>query len=603
MRHGAGDVRRWTVIVLLVLTSVVEVAAGPGAVSSARAVPTNPDASSVSNRAIPITMTRRLSPSVGRLTPLEFVSTHLLWSWRGSTDGFRYRYLEVGEATPSMWQRVGEHPDEARLGRRGDAESTEHFSGMLAVGRVLAVQWRPLRSGAPVRRVRLDYLNTVDGPLRASAPAPQPTATSADDPRIVTRAEWGADESVKSTSGDCVRRFWPLQQMFVHHTAGSNFDADPAATMRAVYWFHTVRRGWCDIGYNFVIGWDGTIFEGRWARRYGYWETHTSESRTGDVVAGAHVASFNSGSVGISLMGMFEDVSPPPEMRRSLAELLAWEADRHDLDPLGQHTYRNPDTGTTRKLNVIAGHRDAGQTACPGRMLYRALPDIRRDTATAVGTGKSSSGLVLTPSATRAGYGDQITFAGRLTDSVSGAALPLRDIVVYQREGDAPWAEANRASTGADGSFSFAVTPAANLQVVAAWRGEGSIWGSQSELVKVRVHPVIALGAEGENVDHGGVREFPQGTTVVSLVGEVTPSHTGAPVKLGITYLDSAGTYRVVETVRRRLDISSRYRHDFVIPPHLVPGTTFRAVTKFPRDGDHAAGESSPFLFRIDPGS
>jgi hypothetical protein len=111
-----------------------------------------------------------------------------------------------------------------------------------------------------------------------------------------------------------------VQQLFVHHTAGSNFDRHPKATMRAIYWFHTVRRGWCDIGYNFVISWDGRVFEGRWARRYKPWEVHDSEDARGRAVAGAHVSGFNSGSVGVSVMGNFSRVSAPPDVRRTLAE-------------------------------------------------------------------------------------------------------------------------------------------------------------------------------------------------------------------------------------------------------------------------------------------
>ena len=155
-------------------------------------------------------------------------------------------------------------------------------------------------------RVKVDLLNTVDGPTKL-VPAARAEA-GASGPNIVTRAEWGADESIKSTSGGCSRSFWRVQQLFVHHTAGVNNDPDPEATMRAIYWYHTKSRGWCDIGYNFVIGPDGSIFEGRWARSYMPWESHTGEDAQGRAVSGAHVANFNSGSVGISMMGNFQDV-------------------------------------------------------------------------------------------------------------------------------------------------------------------------------------------------------------------------------------------------------------------------------------------------------
>ena len=199
--------------------------------------------------------------------------------------------------------------------------------------------------------VRVDYLNTMDGPRR-KVRIPAVARAQASTPNIITRAQWGADESLKRTGGSCRRRFYRVQQLFVHHTAGTNFDPNPAATMRAIYHFHARRRGWCDIGYNFVISHDGRIFEGRWARHYRPWEAHSGEDVHGRAVAGAHVSDFNSGSVGVSLMGNFQNVTPSPASRRALAELLAWEADRHKISPLGTHTFRSPASGATRERQI-----------------------------------------------------------------------------------------------------------------------------------------------------------------------------------------------------------------------------------------------------------
>ena len=47
------------------------------------------------------------------------------------------------------------------------------------------------------------------------------------------------------------------------HTDTRNGDPDPAATVRAIYRYHAVDRGWGDIGYNYVVDVNGNIFEGR----------------------------------------------------------------------------------------------------------------------------------------------------------------------------------------------------------------------------------------------------------------------------------------------------------------------------------------------------
>jgi hypothetical protein len=49
------------------------------------------------------------------------------------------------------------------------------------------------------------------------------------------------------------------------------------------------NRGWQDIGYNFLIGGDGNVYEGR---GWGIW--------------GAHVPRYNSKSIGICVIGDFQ---------------------------------------------------------------------------------------------------------------------------------------------------------------------------------------------------------------------------------------------------------------------------------------------------------
>lgn len=538
----------------------------------------------------PRTLARSFTLDRAGAVSTPFPVTHIGFSWKGDEGtGVRYRVHRV-DGTASRWRRAPENHD----AERGD----QHFSGVLGVGRADRVEWEVIRPpGASIRDVTLDYMNTVDGePIETEAPVEQ-RAAATDAPDIVTRAEWGADESIKSTSGSCLRQFFPVQQLFVHHTVGRNFDSDPKATMRAIYHFHTRTQGWCDVGYNFVVGWDGTIYEGRWARSYGPWEVHSSEDSRGRAVAGAHVSGYNSGSVGISVMGNFSEVQPPPAVRKALAHLLAWEADRHDLKPRGEHTYRNPETGASRRLKYIAGHRDAGYTECPGNFLYAALPAIRKDTAAVMGEGKATSVMTADAEPRRVTYGDSTTVAGTLALS-DGTPLTLQSVVLYTNEGGRGWTVAGTTTTGADGTFQFSLAPQADTKAFVVYDGTDETWGSQSRQLRIRVAPEVTLVPEGAVADAFGTYHYPNGTTSARLTGTVAPPHGGKRVTVRVWEVDIDGTFTVVAKRNPRMDQSGAYSTDVALPD-ISPGNRYRAITWFKSDGDHAAAPSPEVYFTV----
>ena len=131
-------------------------------------------------------------------------------------------------------------------------------------------------------------------PLRAIA--------SAGAPAIVPRSVWGADESIRRNAPQYGS---PVRLAIVHHTAGPN-DYSPsqaAAIMRGIQLYHVKSNGWNDIGYNFLVDRFGTVYEGR----YGGIDR--------DVV-GAHARGFNTGSVGVAVIGTFETAKPARRLPR-----------------------------------------------------------------------------------------------------------------------------------------------------------------------------------------------------------------------------------------------------------------------------------------------
>jgi len=217
------------------------------------------------------------------------------------------------------------------------------------------------RLRGPVIRLRAYF-------VRSSAVAVPPrTLSIAGSPLIVPRLGWSANERIRRAPP----KYAPaLRLAIVHHTAGSNSyrPSQSPAIVRAIEIYHVLGNGWNDIGYNFLVDKYGQIFEGR----YGGVDRN---------VVGAHAQGFNTGSVGVALLGTYTSKAPSAAALRSLEALVAWRLDLAHVNPRSTLTYLsggNPrfGPGVPVFLRTISGHRDTGYTTCPGYGLYRELPTI-----------------------------------------------------------------------------------------------------------------------------------------------------------------------------------------------------------------------------------
>jgi hypothetical protein len=193
-----------------------------------------------------------------------------------------------------------------------------------------------------------------------------PAATVA--PPIVPRSTWGADERIRRAPPSYAT---DVRVAIVHHTAGRNgySRAEAAAMVKGIQLFHVQGNGWNDVGYNFLVDRFGTIYEGRFG----------GVDRN---VIGAHAQGFNTGSVGIALLGTYGDSNPPPAAAQdAIARLIAWRLDVAHVDPASSLTFasggsdRYP-SGLPVILDAVSGHRDTGRTECPGDALYARLSAI-----------------------------------------------------------------------------------------------------------------------------------------------------------------------------------------------------------------------------------
>jgi hypothetical protein len=177
-------------------------------------------------------------------------------------------------------------------------------------------------------------------------------------PVIYSRAQWGADERMRSKSS---LHYGDVHAGFVHHTVNANTytRAEVPALLRSIYAYHVRVRGWSDIGYNYLIDRFGRIWEGR----YGGIDR---------AVVGAHTLGFNDDSFAASAIGNYELTRPSKATLQAYAALFAWKLSLHGVDASSTRQYV-----TSRWFRAINGHRDAAATACPGRYLYDKLPAIR----------------------------------------------------------------------------------------------------------------------------------------------------------------------------------------------------------------------------------
>ncbi|XP_038622785.1 peptidoglycan recognition protein 1 [Tachyglossus aculeatus] len=158
-------------------------------------------------------------------------------------------------------------------------------------------------------------------------------------PEIVSRAQW------RAARPRCQKPLrTPVDTAIIHHTAGPacSSSASCQRIVKAIQNFHQgPQRKWCDIGYNFLIGEDGRVYEGRG------WKTF-----------GAHAGpSGNGRSLGIALLGSFSSRVPNAKAQAALRSLLLCAVRR----------------GALRGNYALKGHRNFMPTSCPGQALYDLL--------------------------------------------------------------------------------------------------------------------------------------------------------------------------------------------------------------------------------------
>jgi hypothetical protein len=183
-------------------------------------------------------------------------------------------------------------------------------------------------------------------------------------PKVYTRDDWNA---VAAKRAPKVLDRAP-DHIIVHHTASPNASetsrAHAFALSRQIQRFHMETNGWDDIGEQLTISRGGHVMEGR---------TGSLEAIAHDgLVVGAQSLHHNKHTIGIENEGTYMNDEVPTRLWRSLVGVCAWLCTAHHLSP----------------ATAIVGHRDYNDTDCPGDVLYRKLPQLRKEVARAIAKDK-----------------------------------------------------------------------------------------------------------------------------------------------------------------------------------------------------------------------
>jgi hypothetical protein len=552
---------------------------------------------SASARMVPQTLADRQPVGRGPVEP-GFAIGYVGVFWDGELE---HDHGEDGEAASHgavRFRTDGVWGPWIRLIEDGVESRGRWASGLVSVGGAEAYQVRGVPEEAV--RPRAVALNTTDGPLVEVATAAGGAAEAVASSMCRSRAEWGADESLRFDSdGNEIfpPAYYDAQVMTVHHTATTNDDPDPAGTVRAIYRYHAVDQGWGDIGYQYLVDESGVVYEGRWSGTEsplcssgGDGREFAHEAGGDRMVTGAHTGGWNSGNLGVALLGEFTDhprfgADPKATAVEALEDLLAELAVRHGIDATAEVTYVNPVSGESKHVDTIGGHRDYTATECPGERLYDLLPGIRQDVKTKMSTFEDSAPTVVV---------DQPADGSTVSGSITLTASATDDNGVVQVEFTVDGASIAVDTSGSDGwSVGWDTTAQADGGHTVAAVATDTVGQTASQAVTVTVDnvadtppPAMHVGdLDGESTSVKSGWRATVATTV--LTGEEPLK--GAEVRgswstgeTGTCTTDASGVCSVTSSTLRKTISSVGFSVDDLV----LDGYTYDSARNGDPDGD-----------------
>ncbi|KAM8719779.1 hypothetical protein ACLKA7_005926 [Drosophila subpalustris] len=174
-----------------------------------------------------------------------------------------------------------------------------------------------------------------EGVAEAKKKAPKKTEC----PQLKLKRQWGGKPA--SALDYQVR---PIPFVVIHHTVTGECSAfvQCSEILQNIQNYHQTQLDFNDIGYNFLIGNDGVVYEG-----------------TGWGVRGAHTYGYNMNGTGIAFIGNYKDHLPSAAALSACKKLLACGVAQGEL---------TEDYGLIAASQVI-------QTQSPGLTLYNEIQE------------------------------------------------------------------------------------------------------------------------------------------------------------------------------------------------------------------------------------
>uniref|UniRef100_A0A0A1XRZ2 Peptidoglycan-recognition protein n=1 Tax=Zeugodacus cucurbitae TaxID=28588 RepID=A0A0A1XRZ2_ZEUCU len=158
-------------------------------------------------------------------------------------------------------------------------------------------------------------------------------------PRIKLKRQWGGKPAKALTY-----QVRPIRYVIIHHTVSNECSEflKCASILQNTQIYHMNDLDYDDIGYNFLIGNDGIVYEG-----------------TGWGVRGAHTYGYNMNGTGIAFIGNYAEKLPSRSALAAAKKLLACGVKEGELD-------RN---------YILLAASQVSSTQSPGLILYNEIQE------------------------------------------------------------------------------------------------------------------------------------------------------------------------------------------------------------------------------------
>ncbi|MBA2480195.1 MAG: N-acetylmuramoyl-L-alanine amidase [Planctomycetes bacterium] len=236
-------------------------------------------------------------------------------------------------AVEGLWYRVAAGDTLASISRRSGVEVGE-------IARANGLTDAALKPGTPLWLPGATTIAATAGVEDPEDAAPPARARRPGTYELVERSGW-TDNPVRKNN----YRMNGVKRITIHHTGEHpGLEGIPEIeVLRRIERYHQNERKWAAIGYHYLVGKSGTVYEGRPAK-----------------YQGAHVSGANEHNLGISVVGDFMRKLPNPEQLAALDAFL---------------------TDTRERFSVpksrVFGHRELGKSDCCGDALFRWIQTYR----------------------------------------------------------------------------------------------------------------------------------------------------------------------------------------------------------------------------------